>query len=242
MHPLRAFLRKSGWDLHRISTSSQSPEPLHRFLSCIQTLGFTPNHILDVGANHGNWTRASIQYFPQAHYTLVEPQDGLKVHVSDLISAGKVEWINAGASDTSGTLWFNLAARDDSSTFVNRGESEAGQRLQIPVRTLNEIVAASRYGLPGMVKIDAEGFDLKVLKGASDLLGRTEIIFAEAGLAAREIENNAAAIVNFMNDAGYRMIDMTDINVSPRHKLTWVCEFAFIRNQSHLLDSITSYE
>jgi FkbM family methyltransferase len=220
----------------------QSPPPLNRFLSSIEKLGFTPNHILDVGANHGDWTRTSIQYFPDAHYTLVEPQDDLKVHVSDLLSARKVEWINAGASDTSGTLWFTIATRDHSSTFVNSGESEGAQRIQLPVRTLNEIVASSRHGLPEMVKIDAEGFDLKALRGASNLLGRSEIIFAEVGLAARDIENNAAAVVNFMNDAGYRMIDITDINVSPRHKLTWVCEFAFIRNQSHLLDSIISYE
>jgi hypothetical protein len=37
------------------------------------------------------------------------------------------------------------------------------QRITVPVIALNEIVASSDSGLPEMVKIDAEGFDLKVI-------------------------------------------------------------------------------
>jgi len=46
-------------------------------------------------------------------------------------------------------------------------------RITVPIITLNQIVASSGAGLPEMVKIDAEGFDLKVLAGASNLLGNT---------------------------------------------------------------------
>jgi hypothetical protein len=35
--------------------------------------GFSPNHIVDVGANHGYWTRTALKYFPDAYYTLIEP-------------------------------------------------------------------------------------------------------------------------------------------------------------------------
>jgi hypothetical protein len=44
--------------------------------------GFNPKHIIDVGANRGYWTRASIKFFPEAQYTLVEPQDFLKTYVA----------------------------------------------------------------------------------------------------------------------------------------------------------------
>jgi hypothetical protein len=40
-----------------------------------------------------------------------------------------------------------------------------------------------------MVKIDAEGFDLKVLEGASDLLGRTDIFLVEVAICCAELEN-----------------------------------------------------
>ena len=57
---------------------------LDHFFPLMKGFGFDPMHILDIGANKGAWTREAAQYFPQAHYTLVEPQDELKLHIQDL--------------------------------------------------------------------------------------------------------------------------------------------------------------
>jgi FkbM family methyltransferase len=73
--------------------------------------------------------------------------------------------------------------RDDASTFVDW--HEGWPRITVPIMTLNEVVAFSGAGLPEMVKIDAEGFDLKVLAGASDLLGKTDIFLVEAVVCSR---------------------------------------------------------
>ena len=59
---------------------------LDRFFYLLKMRGFKPKHILDVGANHGNWTRVALKYFPDIHYTLVEPQDDLKIYVQDLLA------------------------------------------------------------------------------------------------------------------------------------------------------------
>jgi FkbM family methyltransferase len=48
--------------------------------------------------------------------------------------------------------------------------------------TLNEIVASSNAPFPEKVKVDVEGFDLKVLAGASELLGKTDIFLVEAAV------------------------------------------------------------
>jgi FkbM family methyltransferase len=119
---------------------------------------------VDVGANRGTWTRAAFRYFPNAVYTLVEPQDHLRSYSQDLIAQGcKLKWINAGCGDFSGTLPLFVSYRDDASTFVDW--HEGWPRITVPIMTLNEVVAFSGAGLPEMVKIDAEGFDLKVLAG-----------------------------------------------------------------------------
>jgi hypothetical protein len=39
-----------------------------------------------------------------------------------------------------------------------------------------------------------------------------------------------------------RLIDITDLNRSPRHGVLWLTELAFLRNGSPLLNAITSYE
>ena len=244
-HLVNRLLQKFGFRLVRINDGPRPSEGLDPFFSLLQKLGFAPKHILDVGANRGNWTRTALKHFPDARYTLVEPQDHLKSHIQDLLSSGnKIQWINAGASDKSGTMSLNLSRRDDSATLVltdRHGHSTGTQQATVPVKTLNEIVASSAAPLPDMVKIDAEGFDLKVLAGASDLLGKTDIFLVEA-VVCGNYENSAAEVIHFMSRAGYRLLDITDLNRSPRHGVLWLCELAFLRTASPLLSAVTSYE
>jgi FkbM family methyltransferase len=213
---------------------------LNNFFPLIKGFGFDPKHILDIGANTGLWTREAIKYFPLAHYTLVEPQDELGIHIRDLVDQGyQVHWINAGASDAPGVLPLHVQGRNDSSTF--RQVSTSVGEISVRVRTVNEIVASTGLPTPEMVKIDAEGFDLKVLAGASELFGKTEIFLAEASIVAPHFDNTAGALIQTMANAGYRLIDITDINRSPKYGVLWLCELAFLLKSSHLLDTATCY-
>jgi FkbM family methyltransferase len=243
---VQSLFGKLGYRITKLNSVWTPDFGLESFFPLLKSFGFAPRHILDVGANHGHWTRTAIRFFPEAQYTLVEPQDHLKMHIQDLLAAGrKIQWINAGAGDTSGTLPFALAPRDDSSTFVfdaDRARAAGVRQIMLPVRTLNEIVASTGAPPPEMVKIDAEGFDLKVLAGASDLLGVTDVFLVEACICSHDGDNTALAIINFMAQAGYRLIDITDLNRSPTHQVLWLAEFAFLRTSSPLLSRVSSYE
>jgi FkbM family methyltransferase len=242
---IQSILGKFGFRLLRIDDGPRPSEGLDPFFSLLKRLGFAPKHILDVGASRGNWSRTAIRHFPDAHFTLVEPQDQLKPHIQDLLDHGyKIQWINVGASDRSGSMSMSLSHRDDSSTFLvtdRHGQTTGLQHITVPVKTLNEIVSSGSAGFPEMVKIDAEGFDLRVLAGASDLLGRTDIFLVEA-VVCGNYENFAAEVIQFMSNAGYRLMDITDLNRSPKHGVLWLCELAFLRNGCPLLNDIKSYE
>lgn len=243
---IHSSLRKLGYRIVRIEDGPRASEGLDPFLALLKRFGFEPKHILDIGANRGLWTREAMKFFPEARYTLVEPQDELKTHIADLIESGrKIEWINAGASDRSGTMPFTIARSDGSSTFVlteEQARAAGSRQIQVPVKTVNEIVASAGGGSPDMVKIDAEGLDLRVLAGASKLLGKTEIFLVEAVVCAGGYENTATEVVKFMDEAGYRLVDITDLNRSPKHSVLWVCELAFLRKGSTLLAAASSYE
>jgi FkbM family methyltransferase len=213
--------------------------------------GFSPKHIIDVGANHGKWTRVALKYFPNAWYTLVEPQDHLRTDVQDLLSGnGKICWIGAGAGDKPGSLAFTISNRDDSSSFILTPEEAAAagmRQIRVPVTTLNKIVQTSHAPFPEMVKIDAEGFDLRALAGASKLLGKTDVFLLEATICARttsgqDFENTLGNVIQTMSQAGYHILDITDLNRSPKYGVLWLCEVAFVRSASHLLDGIDAYE
>jgi FkbM family methyltransferase len=247
---VQSSLKKFGLQLVRgnsLPRTTASPPAsdvgLDCFFAALQPLGFHPKHIIDIGANRGAWTRKALAYFPEAHYTLVEPQDHLKVHIQDLLARGcKITWVNAGAADQSGTLPFTISYRNDSSTFDPTLADAGAERISVPVMTLNEIASAAGAPPAEIVKIDAEGFDLKVLAGASDLLGKTDVFFVEVMICCPGHENTIARVVRRMDEAGYRVVDVTDINRSPKHGVLWLCELAFLRNDSSLFANVTSYE
>jgi hypothetical protein len=72
-------------------------------------------------------------YFPNAEYTLLEPQDRFKNNIQDLINGGKkIRWINAGAGAQPGILPFYVVPGDQGSTFLGlpRVTEEAVQCIQ----------------------------------------------------------------------------------------------------------------
>jgi len=238
----KTTLRAIGYELRRYRPPT--PPRLRVFLRAWSRLNPAPSFIIDIGANHGAWTRSAIDFFPNAKFLMVEPQERLKIHSQDLLQRPAVQWLTAGINDQVGSMLLTMPPRDDSASF-RLSESEAKARgypqVEVPVTTLDEIV--TREGqLPELVKIDAEGFDLKALRGASKLLGVTEVFFIECGIAAKTFENTLKAVCSFMWDHGYRVADFTGLNHSPKHGVLWLSEVAFVKESSPMWSKLDSYE
>lgn len=239
-------LRKLGFELRRIDSVRRTFSPLEEFLKTWTQIGVPPTFIIDVGANHGKWTRTALQYFPRASYLLVEPQEELRKYSEELLGKTNIRWLTAGVGDQVGELQLSLMSRDDSSNF-RLSKEEAGRlgisQRAVPITTLDEIVR-SEDRIPEMVKIDAEGLDLRVLKGASALLGKTEVFLVESGVCCLELENSFHAIYSFLSSHGYRLFDFTDFNRAPRSRTLWLTELVFVREDSAAWrhDLLRSYE
>jgi hypothetical protein len=80
----KKIINKVGYTLNKVETRKQSLNYsskdylLFNFFTTIIKMGFSAKHIIDVGANHGSWTRDALRYFPDANFTLLEPQNWLK--------------------------------------------------------------------------------------------------------------------------------------------------------------------
>lgn len=203
------------------------------FFSILKNVGFAPKHIVDIGANHGNWTRNVLKYFPSTNYSLFEPQHWLQESIQDVLDTNQnVQFYALGVGSQNGSFKFTIVDRDDSCSFSHSEEYalERGfKQLDVPVVTLNDFIIQKALPTPDLIKIDAEGIDLEVLKGASTFFGKTEVFLVEAGVVSKKNPNSISNVIKFMDENGYRLFDITDLNRPWQVKVLWLVELAFVK-------------
>lgn len=195
-------------------------------------VGFVPTHILDIGANHGTWTREVLKYYPESNYTLVEPQEWLRESFSDLLKSDKIQFLPIGAGKENGHFNFTLVDRDDSCSFgyTEAQAKESGfKQIDVEVKTINKIVKESSFPKPELIKIDAEGLDLDVIQGASNLFGITEVFLIEASVNCKQYDNSILEVITYMDSIGYSLFDITDLNRPFKKKVLWLIELVFVK-------------
>jgi len=201
----------------------------------LKSKGFIPKHILDIGANHGTWTREVIEIFPNAQYSLIEPQYWLEKSSLDLQKKHLVKFYPIGMGDRNENLTFTIHERDDSSSFRfsdTEGEKLGYRTIKTQMLTIDSFLKENSLPVPEIIKIDAEGLDLEVLKGAESTFGITDVFLVEASVHQKEFPNTILRVTEFMNEKGYEIFDFTDLNRPFGNQLLWLVEILFIKNNS----------
>jgi len=139
--------------------------------------------IVDVGANYGQWSRAFLTTLrqlgaPQAEFILFEPVPIIADAVSSLADEfpdHRISVERCALSDEAGTARM-VTTRIDAGTHHLQASSGSleGEEIEVPVTTLDLRFGGSDQAID-LVKIDAEGFDPKVLSGMTGLLARRAV-------------------------------------------------------------------
>jgi FkbM family methyltransferase len=235
------YVRKNITKKRSVNTNSKNGL-LFNFYTILKEMDFTPKHIVDVGANHGTWTREALKYFPDAEFTLFEPQYWLEESIKDITNINnKVKFHAFGVGKEKGTFKFTIHNRDDSCSF-DYTEKQALQlglkQIDLPIVTLNDFFTENKLSVPDIIKIDAEGLDLEVLEGASDFFGKTEIFLVEAAVVNKTMDNTVLNVINYMDNHGYKLFDITDLNRPFSPKVLWLVELVFVK-KGGVIDSYT---
>jgi FkbM family methyltransferase len=148
-----------------------------------------PRTVIDVGCGYG--TDELYNAFPSAYLMLVDPLSEYKSHMESILRTreGKSEIIALGEQSGDLTLNVDLDRPVLSSAFsrtpLTRREGHCFEQRQVPVKTMDELVAEHNLLPPFGIKIDTEGFELSVIKGAAKTLGKSVFVIVEASIQER---------------------------------------------------------
>ncbi len=181
----------------------------------LKKLGYHPATIIDVGAYRGDWTKEVQPIFPKANFLMVEPQperaatlESLTKKLPNVYFASAL----AGASDDAETA-FNVL-KTGSSVYAQRYKAEelTPKTITLPVQTLDTLV--KKNALPGdyFIKLDVQGYEPEVLKGATEVLKDTEVVLLEANLLNYLYDAPLLAdVVTFMAERHYLPFDICEL-------------------------------
>jgi len=213
-------------------------------LQDLKARGFTPNSILDVGANKGSWSKSTQLIFPNARFLLIEPQLEMEAALHTLCSQyPQMQYVLAGAGPENTemvlTVWKDLLG---SSLLppTEQGLQKSGQQRTIPILTIDSLLQQMQFPLPQLVKMDIQGFEIEALKGATTLLGHTEVFILEVSLIPFDNHPNLPLlydVVQFMHQKGYVAYDFAGFGRRPYDGALGQCDICFVLRNGRLRGS-----
>jgi FkbM family methyltransferase len=147
--------------------------------------------LLDVGANVGEFTTEILEAFRGQQFQLYafEPSGRASSQLRQRIQdKGNVQVIQKALSDKEGTA--ELFFPDEGSALASLHQRDLshinkmfGKKETVPITTLDHFCKENNVEYVHLLKIDVEGHELAVLKGAKNMIGRdaVEVIQFEFG-------------------------------------------------------------
>jgi FkbM family methyltransferase len=162
---------------------------VRKVFSRLKKNGYDPKIIFDVGASYTGWSCYVKKVFPEAEYYLFEPlvnyysayQDFIKKSL-DMFPSFKLYQIALG--EKSGELTMNLFLDNVSASTALDMTNTGIQTTPVKVKMLaiDDAVESLKLPLPQVIKIDTQGYELSILKGAQNTLPHVDILLLECWL------------------------------------------------------------
>jgi len=147
-------------------------EPLAFFNAYLKT----GDKVVDVGANVGDTVlTAAVCVGPTGHVYGVEAHPRTYRFLQSNVRLNRVDNVtlfNSAAGDKQGTVRFSDSRYDDMNQ-VDRGS------LQVPVARLDDLLPVMES--VALLKVDVEGYERSVFRGAPALLSRADCVYFEVG-------------------------------------------------------------
>lgn len=148
--------------------------------------------LIDVGANTGYWAQSLLDVFPGLKMIAFEPDPRAAEAYLERFPKQQDYLYKCALSDRSGFCRLNMADRTTFSTLEDyvENDGEIVGTVDVPVAKLDDFDAKIAGSFDKRVlKIDVQGHELNVIKGARDTLKSVDLVLLELSFAPEYIKN-----------------------------------------------------
>ena len=181
-------------------------------LELARKFGLEPNTIFDIGVCMG--TPGLYDTVPNAQLILVDPveeSEPFMRQICDTVNHG--DFIVAAAGAREGVAGLSFPGYPSGSRMTDSvGHHKGGTVREVPVVTLDNL--AEKFGSKGpyIVKLDTEGSELEVLRGAPKVLEDTDLIVMETRLRPIGKAPQIFEVLKFLKENGFVLYDIITFN------------------------------
>lgn len=232
---LRTAFRSVGWDVSRATAFGKNP-----FVDIANLAAAPPRVAFDVGANEGQTADELRRLFPSATLFCFEPYApafqalqrrlGGDVHIH-------MEHLALGDRTGEATLYENTQSVTNS-LLPNAPEAHASQpnsyarptgESTVAISTIDHFCVERAISHIDLLKVDSQGYDLRILTGASRLLGDHRVDFIVTEMLFAPLYSGQAnfhEIYHFLTGLSYRLVGLYAVQRSPAGVILW-CDALF---------------
>ncbi len=242
---IKFSLEKLGYEIWHKSVMPGTGS-MERIINNMKKKGLCCSSILDIGANRCQWSREIKSIFPYAKFYLIEPQLEMQKALDKFCldyPDSSYFLVGAGSDCGEATLTVWPGELKEASTFTipeypgltYQSENFHAEQRRLPIVTIDSLLAQQKISLPELVKLDVEGFELEVLKGASKLFGYVEAFVLEVILLPTEANPPMFhEVIQFMAERNYVLYDFPGFGHRNSDRSLALMNIVFVKKDSFL--------
>ena len=178
-------------------------------------VGLELDTVIDIGSNKGQFILLVEKMFNNVKILSFEPIKEVYLKQKKFFSKNKnIDIFNFGLGAKKKDVILNISKKNDSSSILKikypnqlSKKFEIIENRKISIKTLDEILSTFNLKKNILIKLDVQGYELEVLRGANEILSRIKYIIieiAENQFYKDQETNNS--IINYLNQKNFEIL------------------------------------